>query len=244
MMKKILITTILSLGFGLVAQAENITPSGTTPTPRTIEYSWMPVATWQRMHAEDVLVADHDQVDLLFVGDSITAGWDWQIWQNNFAPLKAANFGIGGDHTGNILWRLQHGDVGQIHPKVIVLLAGVNNFGILNETPAQVFAGVSAVVKQLQLAFPQAKILLNAVFPFEQSAQSPKRLEVKKLNKMLAKLGDDKRVFFRDYGHLFVQKNGDISSEILGDYLHPTAKGYAIWAAAMTPEIKQLLGTH
>ncbi len=243
-MKKSLIATALSLSLSCFAQGETPAPSGTTPTPRTIEYSWMSVASWQRMHAEDVLVAEHDQVDVLFFGDSITAGWDWTIWQENFAPLKAANFGIGGDHTGNMLWRLQHGDIGQLQPKVIVLLAGVNNFGHLNETPAQVFTGVKAVVAQLQLAFPSAKILLNGVFPYEQSAQSPKRKEVKNLNTLLAKLGDDQRVYFRDYGHLFVQKNGDISNEILGDYLHPTAKGYALWAAAMTPEIKKLLGTH
>lgn len=235
------ITATLSLSFSLALNAETITPSATTPTPRTIEYDWMSVATWERMHAEDVLVAEHDQVDLLFVGDSITAGWDWQIWEKNFKPLKAANFGIGGDHTGNVLWRLQHGDVGNIHPKAIVLLIGVNNFGHLNESPAQVFEGVKAVVAQLQLAFPSSKILLNAVFPFEQDAKSPKRAMVKELNKKIATLGNNKTVFYQDYGNLFLEKDGSISKEILGDYLHPTPKGYQIWADAMLPTINELL---
>jgi len=239
------IAALLCISFSLSAYAESqkntITPSATTPTPRTIEYDWMSVAAWNRMHAEDVLIADHDQVDLLFVGDSITAGWDWQIWEKNFKPLKAANFGIGGDHTGNVLWRLQHGDVGNIHPKAIVLLIGVNNFGHLNETPAQVFDGVKAVVTQLQLAFPSSNILLNAVFPFEQDAKSPKRAMVKELNKKIATLGNNKTVFYKDYGNLFLEKDGSISKEILGDYLHPTAKGYQIWADAMQPSIAELL---
>lgn len=215
--------------------------AGTTPTKRTTEYSWMSVATWDRMHAEDVLVAEHDQVDVLFVGDSITAGWDWQIWEKNFKPLNAANFGIGGDGTANLLWRLQHGTIGKLQPKLIVLLIGVNNFGLYNETPKQAAAGVTAVVKQLQLAWPHSKILLNAVLPFEEKADSPKRAMVTKLNSIIAKLGDDKYIFFKNYGAALLQKDGSISPEIMADFLHPTPKGYQIWADAMLPDIKQLL---
>jgi lysophospholipase L1-like esterase len=215
--------------------------SGTIPSKRTIEFSWMSVAAWDKMHAEDTIVAQYDTVDLLFVGDSITAGWDWNIWQQNFVPLKAANFGIGGDHTANLLWRLQHGAIGNIQPKLIVLLIGVNNFGHLNETPEQVAEGVAKVVNQLQLAWPNSKILLNAVFPFEQPADSPKRKLVKQLNKLIAKLGDNKNVFFKDYSLLMLQKDGSISPEIMADFLHPTAKGYQVWAEAMTPDILKLM---
>jgi lysophospholipase L1-like esterase len=215
--------------------------SGTIPSKRTIEFSWMSVAAWDKMHAEDTIVAQYDTVDLLFVGDSITAGWDWNIWQQNFVPLKAANFGIGGDHTANLLWRLQHGAIGNIQPKLIVLLIGVNNFGHLNESPEQVAEGVAKVVNQLQLAWPNSKILLNAVFPFEQPADSPKRKLVKQLNKLIAKLGDNKNVFFKDYSSLMLQKDGSISPEIMADFLHPTAKGYQVWADAMTPDILKLM---
>lgn len=217
------------------------TISGSIPTKRTTEFSWMSVAAWDKMHAEDVVVAQYDQVDLLFVGDSITAGWDWHIWQKNFAPHKAANFGIGGDHTGNVLWRLQHGAIGNIQPIVIVLQIGVNNFGHLNESPEQVAAGVTKVIHQLQLAWPNSKILLNAVFPFEQPVNSPKRKLVKEANKLISKLGDNKKVFFKDYGSLMLQKDGSISPEIMADFLHPTAKGYQVWADAMTPDILHLL---
>lgn len=214
---------------------------GTIPAKRTIDYPWMTVATWDRMHAEDVLIAEHDKVDVLFVGDSITAGWDWQLWEKHFKPLNAANFGIGGDGTANVLWRLQHGTIGQLQPKLIVLLIGVNNFGLYNETPEQVAAGVTAVVTQLQLAWPNSKILLNGVLPFKEKADATERTKVKKVNAIIAKLGDDKRIFFKNYGAALLQKDGSISPEIMADFLHPTPKGYQVWADAMLPDIKHLL---
>jgi len=241
-MKRNLVNWLSCLCFIFCAPAfaETIV-AGTIPVKRTTEFSWMSVATWDKMHAEDTIVAQYDQVNVLFIGDSITAGWNWDIWQKNFAPHKAANFGIGGDHTGNVLWRLQHGDVGNIQPMVIVLLIGVNNFGHLNETPDQVATGVTKVVQQLQLAWPNSKILLNGIFPFEEKADSSKRKMVKELNKKIAKLADNKRIFFKDYGPLMLQKDGNISPEIMGDFLHPTAKGYQVWADAMTPDILELL---
>lgn len=216
-------------------------PAGAKPAKRTQDFPWMSVAAWERMHAEDALVARHDAVEVLFVGDSITAGWDSSLWQQHFAPLKAANFGIGGDHTGNMLWRLQHGAIGNLKPKLVVVLAGVNNFGHLEETPEQIALGVASVVAQLQLAWPESRILLNGVFPFEESAKSPRRQQVKKLNELLAALGDDKKVFFKDYGGLFLAPDGSISAELMGDFLHPTTKGYEVWASAMLPDIRKLL---
>lgn len=243
--KKTPIALCAAFGLALLCQFSSALsptpPSGITPAKRTIEYDWMSVAAWEKMHAEDVLTAQYDQVDVLFVGDSITAGWDWQIWEKNFKPLKAANFGIGGDHTANVLWRLQHGAIGNIQPKVIVLLVGVNNFGHLHETPEQVAAGVTKVVAQLQLAWPNSKILLNAVFPFDQQASSENRKKVKKLNSIIAKLNDGKTIYFKSYGQLLLQKDGDISPEIMKDFLHPTPKGYQIWADAMLPDIQQML---
>lgn len=214
---------------------------GIIPAKRTMDYPWMTVATWDRMHTEDVLIAEHDQVDVLFVGDSITAGWDWQLWEQHFKPLNAANFGIGGDGTANVLWRLQHGAIGQLQPKLIVLLIGVNNFALYNETPEQVAASVTAVVTQLQLAWPNSKILLNGVLPFKEKADATERTKVKKVNAIIAKLGDDKRIFFKNYGATLLQKDGSISTEIMADFLHPTPKGYQVWADAMLPDIKHLL---
>lgn len=236
----VLLLSIFLLMIGGVHAAD--VPAGVQPTKRTQDFPWMSVAAWDRMHAEDTLVARHDSVQLLFVGDSITAGWDASLWQQHFAPLKSANFAIGGDHTGNILWRLQHGAIGSLKPKLVVVLAGVNNFGHLQETPEQIAQGVASVVGQVRLAWPESRILLNAVFPFEQSAKSPRRQQVKKLNELLASLGDNKTVFFKDYGNLFLTPDGNIPVELMGDFLHPTAKGYELWANAMLPDIRVLLG--
>lgn len=243
--KKILIPFITGLALSLCGQLVSASspkpPLGLFPNKRAIDYDWMSVKTWEKMHAEDVLIAEYDQVDVLFVGDSITAGWDWPTWEKHFKPLKAANFGIGGDNTGNVLWRLQHGAIGNLQPKLIVLLIGTNNVGALQDSAEQAANGVTRVVQQLQLAWPNSKILLNAVFPFDQDPTSPNRTTIRKLNQTIAKLGDNKTIFFKDYGPLLVQKDGSISPEIMADFLHPTAKGYQIWAEAMTPDIHTLL---
>jgi len=231
----------LTLAAQLSAANESLAASGTTPTPRTIEFPWMSVATWDKMYAEDITVAETGGVDLLFVGDSITAGWNWEIWQKNFAQYNPANFGIGGDHSGNLLWRLKYGHAEKLNPKTVVVLIGVNNFGHLNETPTQVFQGIKANVVLLRNIYPKAKILVNGVFPFEESATSPKRAQVKEVNALVAKLADNKHVFVKDYGALFLQADGTISKDIMGDFLHPTAAGYQIWADALLPDIQKLM---
>ena len=201
----------------------------------------MSVNAWEKQHAEDVLVAQFESVDVLLIGDSITAGWDWALWQSKFMPLKAANFGIGGDHTGNLLWRLQHGAIGNLNPKIIVLLIGVNNFGHLHETPIQVAQGVGAVVRQIQLAWPEGKILLNGILPYEAEPTSPKRAEVKQANKLIARLADEHSIFYKDYGPVFLDKTGRISADMMADFLHPTAKAYGLWAEVLVPDIQALL---
>lgn len=220
---------------------ESLQASGTNPTPRTLEFPWMSVDTWSKMYAEDIAVAEKGGVDLLFVGDSITAGWSWDIWQANFAQYRPANFGIGGDHSGNLLWRLKYGHADKLTPKAVVLLIGVNNLGHLNETPAQVFEGVKANVLLLRKLYPHAKILVNGVLPFEESAQSPTRDVVKQINAKVATLNDNQHIFVKDYGRVFLQADGSISKDVLGDFLHPTAKGYQLWVDAMLPDIQTLM---
>src|SRR5690606_22024599 len=210
---------------------------GRYPSSRQRDYDWMSIQQWRQLHEEDAAMAAAGGVDLLFIGDSITAGWDQELWDTYFAPLNAANFGIGGDHTGNVLWRLQNGAVGALHPKAVVLLIGVNNFGHLNETPAEVFAGVARVVQTLRASFPNAKILLNGVFPYGQAADSEERKKVAELNTLLSTLEQDEQVVFNDYGELFLQEDGSISPTIMSDYLHLTPEGYRIWAEAMLPTL-------
>lgn len=247
-MKKSLISAVVAAGLLALASAPSYADAGlspvacsTTPAPRKIEYPWMSVERWYQMFKEDVAVADAGNVDLLFVGDSITEGWNQEIWNKSFGSWKAANFGIGGDHTGNVLWRLDNGHADKLHPKLVVLTIGVNNFFHCGAGPDDVFEGVRAVVKKLRALYPDARILLNAVLPYEQSAQSPKRQQIIELNRKISTLGDGKSIIFKDYGARFLLQNGDMSPEVMADFLHPTPKGYQIWSDAMLPDIQKLM---
>ncbi|WP_051234737.1 GDSL-type esterase/lipase family protein [Marinimicrobium agarilyticum] len=209
-------------------------PEAITPSPRTKEYEWMTIERWNTMHREDVEIASTGNVDVLFIGDSITEGWPQNVWEEYFGDYKAVNFGIGGDKTENLLWRLNNGSVGRLDPQVVVLLIGINNFGLSNHEPDDVAQGVTAVVRTLKGAFPNAEILLNGIFPTKQSAEDPMRDKVAQVNEQIAQLEDD-RVHYLYIGDQLVEENGDISAEIMPDYLHLSEKGYRIWAENLQP---------
>lgn len=220
---------------GQVRQCANVVE------PRSVEYPWMSIERWHQLNRDKTALAAKGNVDVLFLGDSITEGWPKAEWDSHFGQYRAANFGIGGDHTGNVLWRLQNGGMDKLRPKVVVLLIGTNNFGLCGEAPGQVFQGISSVVASLRQLYPDAKILLNAVLPVEPKPDHPRRLNVAKLNRDVARLDDGKHVFYRDYGPLFVQPDGTISPAVMPDYLHLTEKGYRIWGNALRPDIARLL---
>ena len=213
----------------------------TNIAPRTVEYPWMSTERWKKMHADQVALAEKGDVDVMFVGDSITEGWPQPIWNASFGAFKPGNFGIGGDHTGNVLWRLQDQRIAALKPKVVVLLIGVNNLGLCNESAEQVFAGIKATVAQLRKNYPSARILLNAVLPADESPQGERRKSIVALNRMVSTLGDGKQVVVHHYGALLTRPDGSISPEIMPDFLHLTPKGYQIWADAMRPDIARLL---
>jgi lysophospholipase L1-like esterase len=213
----------------------------TNAAPRGVEYPWMSTDRWNKIFAEQAAVAGNGGVDVMFVGDSITEGWPKQIWDASFGELRPANFGIGGDHTGNVLWRVQDKRIAGLQPKVVVLLIGVNNLGLCNETPEQVFSGIKAVVATLRKQYPSARVLLNAVLPADESAHGERRASIIALNKMVGTLADEKQVLFRNYGPLLTRPDGSISPEIMPDFLHLTPKGYQLWADAMRPDIQKLM---
>lgn len=217
-------------------------PSSTAPTPRTQQFSWMSMSTWYQKHAEDIQATEKGDIDVIFLGDSITDGWNGEIWSKEIAPLNAVNFGIGGDLTQNVLWRLNNGTIGKLDPKVVSILIGVNNLGHYESTtPMDVFLGVEAIVNKTLISFPNAQIILQAVFPYGQNAQDINRVRVKDSNKLVASLAQNLRVDFYDFGALFLAENGDISKSIMSDFLHPTAAGYRIYADALLPKIKASL---
>lgn len=211
-----------------------------TPAPRAVEYPWMSIERWRQMHADQVARARQGNVDVMFVGDSLTEMWPKALWEENFGHLKAANFGIGGDHTGNVLWRLQDPAIAGLEPKLVVLMIGVNNINLCKEEADEVFGGIQAVVAALRKQYPQARILLNAVLP-EAAPESDERRRITALNRKVRTLGDGKTIFFHDYGQHFMGEGGVLSKELQPDLLHFSEKGYRVLAAAVRPDIERLL---
>ncbi|HEY6167577.1 MAG TPA: platelet-activating factor acetylhydrolase IB subunit [Verrucomicrobiae bacterium] len=205
-------------------------------------------ANWVKRHDGFVAEAKKGGIDVLFLGDSITDGWRSKgkaVWDKNFAPLKAANFGISGDRTQHVLWRLRNGESEGYRPKAIVLMIGTNNTGKerdgtpRNTTP-EIVEGVAAVVKELRYRFPHAKILFLAIFPRGEK-DSDARKQVAEVNQSLAKLNDGKQVVYLDIGGKFLDADGNLPKDIMPDLLHPNEKGYEIWAEAIKEPLNKLL---
>jgi lysophospholipase L1-like esterase len=193
-----------------------------------------------RQHQAFVKTAQEGTAELVFLGDSITAGWNGQkeIWNKAFGAYKPVNFGIGGDRTQHVLWRLENGEFDGIKPKAAVIMIGTNNSG--QDSAEGIARGVTKIVEYIRKQSPKTKILLLAIFPRGQSP-NPQREKLKKTNEIIAKLDDGKSVFFLDIGDKFVEADGTISKEMMRDYLHLTAKGYQIWADAITPKLAELM---
>ncbi|MFA5265416.1 MAG: GDSL-type esterase/lipase family protein [Opitutaceae bacterium] len=214
----------------------------TLPVPRQVDYEWMSLDTWNRMHREHVETARRGEAELLVIGDSITEGWrNTAAWGKYFGAYKAANFGIGGDETQNLLWRLENGAVGNLKPKVVVLLIGTNNIGRGNNSVCDVLRGIGAVLARLRGAFPSAKILLLGIFPADQSPQSEMRRRIVAVNASLPNFDDGATVFVRDIGHIFLEPDDSISPAIMPDFLHLAEEGYRRWAELMAPMVSQLM---
>jgi beta-glucosidase len=181
---------------------------------------------------------------VIFVGDSITQGWEGngkQVWEEYYASRHALNLGIGSDHTQHVLWRLDHGNLDGLKPKAAVVLIGVNNIPDTNNTPRMVLEGVAAVVGKLREKLPETRVLLLGIFPFREDfcEQRGKALQV---NQALRKLDDGQWVRFLDIGYLFIQPDGRIPKTLMRDFLHPSAEGYRLWAEAMEPVLAGMLG--
>lgn len=181
---------------------------------------------------------------VVFVGDSITDGWRQkngkETFEKNYGSMDPYNIGIGGDRTQHVLWRLDHGEVDGISPKVAVLMIGTNNLAV--NTDEEIVDGVTKIVKELNEKLPKTKVLLLGIFPRAHTAEDPLRGRIKAINSQIAHLDDGgAHVKYLDFGVKFLEPDGTLSKEIMPDYLHPNAKGYEIWAEAMGPTLKSLM---
>lgn len=217
----------------LRAQAPAAPNPAVVPVPRN---------EWMVRHEGFNDIAQKGGVNLLFVGDSITDGWrnaGKAIWAERYEPLKAANFGISGDKTEHVLWRLQNGNLDGIQPKLAVLMIGTNNTG--RDSAPQIAEGITAIVNEIHKRCPATKVLLLAVFPRAEKADNPLRAKIAEINTLIAKLDDGQKVFFLDIGQKFLEADGTLPKSIMPDALHPNANGYKIWAEAMQAKLDSLL---
>ncbi len=207
------------------------------PTPQT--QSW-----WSTRHARAVARTQQGPVDLLFIGDSITQGWEEEgrrVWDAFYGRRRAVNLGFNSDQTDNVLWRLDHGEIDGITPKLAVVMIGTNNTTMREDPPEQTAAGIQAILTTLHTRLPQTKILLLALFPRGASSDDPHRLVNQAVNERLRTFADQRHVFFLDLGPRFLDKAGRLSEEVMPDALHPSERGYRLWAEGMEHLVKTLL---
>jgi lysophospholipase L1-like esterase len=201
---------------------------------------------FQIQHQANIEIARKGDIDLLLLGDSITDFWrnadgpfaGKPVFDKYFGNMKVANFGIAGDTTQGVLFRLQNGEGKGFNPKLIMLMIGTNN--TMQNTGPEIAEGIGAVVLELKKDFPTAKILLLAVFPRDKPGD-PVRKTIDVINSRISKLHDGKKVYYMDIGGKFLDEKGFIPQDIMSDALHPTAKGYEIWAEAVKKKIEKLM---
>ena len=204
-------------------------------------------ANWVKRHEGFAAEAKKGDCDLLFLGDSITDGWRGKpkaIFEAAFGAYKPLNFGISGDRTQHVLWRIQNGEMEAIKPKAAVLMIGTNNIGQSKdpEKPESAIAGIQAIVAEIHKRCATTKVLLLGVFPRGEKPDNAFRAQIKEINAAVSKLDDGgKTVQFLDIEQKFVAADGTISKEIMPDFLHLSEKGYQIWADAIKEPLAKLL---
>jgi lysophospholipase L1-like esterase len=195
-------------------------------------------------HEGFVETAKKGNIDLLLDGDSITDFWvqgdeNTAMFQKYFGNIRTANFGISGDTTQGVLWGLHNGEGQGFQPKAVMLMIGTNNTG--PNTGPEIAEGIGAVVLEMRRDFPDAKILLLAVFP-RGVPGDPVRDKIAEINRIVSRLDDQRHVFYLDIGAKFLDERGYFLPETFRpDNLHPVAKGYDIWGQAVQAKLAELL---
>lgn len=243
---------IAALAFAVLAMSmpasaqDPAPPPADRATPRTDANS-------MTAHRELLAKAKQGVIDVYFVGDSITRRWgatDYpQLlanWRQNFHGWNAANFGWGADTIQNILWRLENGELDDVHPKVIVLLGGTNNVGGAAATSNEdarvddVSRGIKAVLDVMRAKAPQATIVLTAIFPRNDNmAVMP---AINRINARIATFADGKTIRFLNINDRLADAEGRLLDGMMHDRLHPTVQGYQVWADALKVILTELLG--
>lgn len=212
---------------------------------RAVMAAPQPEEWWMARHARTLDRMRQGPVELIFIGDSITQGWEadgQRVWNAFYHHRHAANLGFNGDQTDNVLWRLQNGELDGITPKLAIVMIGTNNATRREDPPQETAAGIQAIVTAIRTRLPGTKILLLAIFPRGLSADDPLRRVNDAVNDRLRAFADQRQILFVDLGPQFLDRAGRLSEDVMPDALHPNERGYRIWADSMEGLVKPLMG--
>ena len=248
----ILCCAVLLLEGLLLAPALADSPAATGPAPVDPSAPTFkgdpndPNNPFKKLHEEFLETAKADSVDVLFLGDSITAHWrdkGLDIWNKCYVPQHAANFGIGGDQTQHVLWRIENGELDGFHLKVVVLMIGINT---LDRNPSEARRLPAASLRSSKRSCANCRKQKCCYWEFlsprpsEENQPSPFSRRIKAINAIIATLDDGKSVRYLDMGEKFLNPDGTVLRELLYDFGHPSEKGYQVWADAMQPLLDEM----
>lgn len=200
-------------------------------------------AWWRNRDREKREQARAGDFELVFIGDSITQGWEVAgrtVWDEFYASRKALNLGFSGDRTEHVIWRLSQNQLGPNRPKVAVVMIGTNNTGHQMQEPEEVAAGVGRILELLAEKSPDTRVLLLGIFPRGATPWDPARINNLGINQRLRLLADGDRVRYLNLGGAFLEPDGTLSREVMPDHLHLSTEGYRRWARSLEPALREL----
>lgn len=223
------------MSIGVAAQGDGGN-SAVQPVPRDTEGWWV-----ERQEKVNSRIAEGN-VDLLFIGDSITQGWEGagkRVWDEYYGDRNAVNLGFSGDRTQHVLWRLDNGNVDGINPKLAVIMIGTNNYQA--NTAEEIGTGITSIVHKLRDKLPDIKVLVLAIFPRGETPDEV-RAKLEQASAIAAKTAEDPMVRYLDINAAFLNDDGTLPKEIMPDLLHPVEPGYALWAEMIEPYVAEMMG--
>jgi len=230
----------LSLGIFFCACLQTLSAQHRTTDAQPRDDWWL-----ARHEAKLQEVAENaDEIDLVFIGDSITHFMDDRVpglVERTFPGMTHLNLGYSADRTENVLWRLQHGEIDGISPKMVVVMIGTNNTGHRQDPAGDTAGGIRLIVEELRKQLPDSKVLLLSIFPRGETVDDPLRQLNEKINEQLPRLADGRSVFHLDINDAMLEADGRLSKEVMPDLLHPNQKGYEIWLAEIQPKVREIL---
>ena len=250
-MKPILFKTVTLLLWSLLMcpQANGFPGSSSCPenaqalSPEPLHEEWA-VEWWMPRHEQKLVEEGRETAELLFLGDSITHGWEREgeeIAEDYFSGYSVYNLGFSGDRTENVLWRLDQGEADGINPQLAVLLIGTNNTGHRQDNPECTAEGIKRILDELNERLPDTQVLLLEIFPRGEYPDDELRSINNEVNQLIRAFEERENVTLADFSDIFLMDDDMLNLDVMPDTLHPNEQGYKFWADAMLPYIRDLM---